>query len=90
MSDERADVQALLGMDRRLREELSRYGLPIPEEGVCGAGGLEILLRHIYSNRELTQALDARTIETLKSRVAEFEGRIERAIAELNALGVRA
>lgn len=63
-----SDNAAWVGLDRRLREELARYGLPEPG-GPCGVGALEVLLRHVYNNRDCVYGLKDRLIEILHDRV---------------------
>jgi hypothetical protein len=68
-----SDADALVrlrAVEARVREELARYGiLSIDNPLLIGAGGVSILLRHIYNNRDATYGFKNLTIEILESQL---------------------
>lgn len=63
-----------------LQEALVRYGLPVD-------ASVDVLIRHIEANRELTHACDRRTIDLLTQDALAWRGCAEQLAARLYVLG---
>jgi hypothetical protein len=60
-------------LGERLTQELALYGLPEPEEGQEPTERhLEVLLRHVYANRDLTRQVQSMSIDMLTGYLDEW------------------
>jgi len=80
-----SDAEALVrlqAIEARVREELARYGIIAADDQLrIGAGGVEVLLRHIYNNRDVTYGAQKLSLEFLERQRNALQGALEKALA---------